>query len=112
MKKRILTTLLSLSMVLTFVGCSSSGSDTTSDSNDDATTSADVESEDTQDSNGEVDKYTFDDMDNTELVYNMQVGWNLGNQLEASFSGEPDETAWGNPTITQRVDRLRGSGWL
>jgi endoglucanase len=112
MKKRILTTILSLSMVLTFVGCSSSGSDTTSDSNDNASTSADVDEENTQDSNDEVDKYTFDDMDNTELVYNMQVGWNLGNQLEASFSGEPDETAWGNPTITQElIDSVAEAGF-
>lgn len=42
-------------------------------------------------------------MDNSELIYNMQVGWNLGNQLEASSSGNPDETVWGNPTITQEL---------
>jgi endoglucanase len=42
----------------------------------------------------------------------MQVGWNLGNQLEASFSGEPDETAWGNPTITQElIDSVAAAGF-
>lgn len=77
LKKRIFTTIISLSMMVSFVGCNnSSGTD---------------------------DKTSFDDMDNTELVYNMQIGWNLGNQLEASFSGNPDETAWGNPTITQEL---------
>jgi endoglucanase len=33
----------------------------------------------------------------------MQVGWNLGNQFEACVNGEPDETAWGNPTVTQEL---------
>lgn len=35
-----------------------------------------------------------------EIVAEMQPGWNLGNSLD---SVGPDETAWGNPTITQTL---------
>jgi endoglucanase len=35
-----------------------------------------------------------------EVVAEMQPGWNLGNSLDAVG---PDETAWGNPTITQTL---------
>ena len=33
----------------------------------------------------------------------MGAGWNLGNQLEASIGGMPDETAWSNPVVTQEL---------
>lgn len=35
-----------------------------------------------------------------EIAAAMGLGWNLGNQLEASINGVPSETAWGNPEIT------------
>lgn len=37
------------------------------------------------------------------IVNSMGAGWNLGNQLEASISGVPSETAWGNPVITEEL---------
>jgi endoglucanase len=38
--------------------------------------------------------------DITEVVAEMQPGWNLGNSLDAVG---PDETAWGNPRVTQAL---------
>lgn len=35
-----------------------------------------------------------------EITDAMGLGWNLGNQLEASIGGVPSETAWGNPEIS------------
>ena len=46
---------------------------------------------------------TFTDLSQDEIVAQMGAGWNLGNQLEASISGVPYETAWGNPTITENL---------
>lgn len=37
------------------------------------------------------------------IINAMGAGWNLGNQLEASNSGVPSETAWGNPVITEEL---------
>ncbi len=50
-----------------------------------------------------VDAATFTDLDQDEIVEAMGAGWNLGNQLEASISGVPYETAWGNPTISENL---------
>lgn len=50
-----------------------------------------------------VEAATFTDLDQDEIVSAMGAGWNLGNQLEASISGVPYETAWGNPTITESL---------
>ncbi|MGN1412492.1 MAG: glycoside hydrolase family 5 protein [Oscillospiraceae bacterium] len=105
LKKRIFATALSLSMMVLFVGCNGSStensSDTTNNDTQETTTVSDESSN--SDNSTEIDKTTFDDMENSELIYNMQIGWNLGNQMEASFGGNPDETAWGNPTITQEL---------
>ncbi|MCR5201805.1 MAG: glycoside hydrolase family 5 protein [Lachnospiraceae bacterium] len=48
---------------------------------------------------------TFTDLSQSEIVAEMGAGWNIGNQLEAydSSSGNPSETAWGNPEITQSM---------
>ncbi|MBD5528775.1 MAG: glycoside hydrolase family 5 protein [Lachnospiraceae bacterium] len=45
----------------------------------------------------------WNDLDQTEITSAMGMGWNLGNQLEASNSGIPSETAWGNPVITEEL---------
>lgn len=48
----------------------------------------------------------------TQLVAAMGQGWNLGNQLEASIGGVPNETAWGNPVVTGALlDRVKASGF-
>jgi endoglucanase len=47
-----------------------------------------------------------------QLVADMGAGWNLGNTLEANVNGVPNETAWGNPTVTQAfIDRVRAAGF-
>ncbi len=43
----------------------------------------------------------WDELDASEITAAMGLGWNLGNQLEASSNGVPSETAWGNPVITE-----------
>jgi len=48
----------------------------------------------------------------SQIVADMGAGWNLGNQLEASANGVPNETAWGQPTITQAlVDKVKAAGF-
>ncbi|MCP2245860.1 glycoside hydrolase family 5 protein [Lentzea aerocolonigenes] len=47
-----------------------------------------------------------------QIVSDMGAGWNLGNQLEASSNGVPNETAWGQPVITQAlVDKVKAAGF-
>ncbi len=54
----------------------------------------------------------FTQLNATQLVSAMGAGWNLGNQLEASISGTPSETAWGNPTITQAlIQTVKAAGF-
>lgn len=38
-----------------------------------------------------------------EIAEAMGAGWNVGNQLEANAGGKVNETAWGNPEITQEL---------
>lgn len=43
---------------------------------------------------------------------NLMPGWNLGNQLEANSGGTPSETAWGNPTITEKlIKQVKAQGF-
>ena len=77
--------------VTAFSGCSAKG-DTPAEN---AATSAQTEA---------VSKAAeWNDLDQTEITSAMGMGWNLGNQLEASNSGIPSETAWGNPVITEEL---------
>ncbi len=41
------------------------------------------------------------ELDQSAITAAMGMGWNLGNQLEASGNKVPDETVWGNPTISE-----------
>ncbi len=43
----------------------------------------------------------WDELDQTAITKAMGMGWNLGNQLEASSNKIPSETVWGNPVITE-----------
>lgn len=43
----------------------------------------------------------WDELSQDEITKAMGMGWDLGNQLEASNAGIPSETAWGNPVITE-----------
>ena len=38
-----------------------------------------------------------------DFISDMQIGWNLGNALDANNNGVSSETAWGNPKITQTL---------
>jgi endoglucanase len=44
----------------------------------------------------------------TQVAGQIQIGWNLGNTMEAICS----ETAWGNPTVTQQlIDAVKAAGF-
>ncbi|MGN0678757.1 MAG: glycoside hydrolase family 5 protein [Oscillospiraceae bacterium] len=67
------------------------------------------DSSQTTDSEQSTDKHPIEipkdgdwvDLNAAEITREMGLGWNLGNQLEASINGIPNETAWGNPVITE-----------
>lgn len=42
----------------------------------------------------------------SQIAKSMGIGWNLGNQFEASIGGTPNETAWGNPPVTEELIQL------
>ena len=46
---------------------------------------------------------SFEDLNKLAITEAMQPGWNLGNQLEASNNGVPNETTWGNPVIRKEL---------
>lgn len=48
----------------------------------------------------------WDELDQSAITAAMGMGWNLGNQLEASSNQVPSETAWGNPVITEDLIKL------
>ncbi len=55
---------------------------------------------------------TFDDLNQTQITQAMAAGWNLGNQLEATNNGIPNETAWGNPVITKKlIQAVKNAGF-
>ncbi|MCR5587645.1 MAG: cellulase family glycosylhydrolase, partial [Lachnospiraceae bacterium] len=50
---------------------------------------------------------SFTDLNQEAIVEAMGAGWNLGNQFEATDgSGNPSETAWGNPVVTENLIKL------
>lgn len=48
----------------------------------------------------------FDDLSQYDMVEAMGAGWNLGNTLEASMNGTPNETCWGNPQASPALMKL------
>lgn len=59
---------------------------------------------------GTAKKWT--ELDQTQITEAMGLGWNLGNQLEASSGGLPSETCWGNPEITKElIDTVKAQGF-
>lgn len=79
-------------MMAVLTGCSSNGSS----DNTEVTSAAD-----TAVTEAAAAENTWDELDQTAITAAMGMGWNLGNQLEASSNKVPSETAWGNPTITE-----------
>ena len=50
--------------------------------------------------------------DSVAFSQNLMPGWNLVNQLEANSGGTPSETAWGNPTITEKlIKQVKAQGF-
>lgn len=46
------------------------------------------------------------------FIYDMAIGWNLGNSFDAWSNGRSSETAWGNPPATQKLfDNVAASGF-
>lgn len=55
---------------------------------------------------------TMNQLNASQIVAGMGAGWNLGNQLESTLDGTPNETAWGQPVITQAlIDKVRAAGF-
>lgn len=79
-------------MMAVLTGCSSNGSS----DNTEVTSAAD-----TAVTEAATAENTWDELDRTAITAAMGMGWNLGNQLEASSNKVPSETAWGNPIITE-----------
>lgn len=52
------------------------------------------------------------ELDQAQITEAMGLGWNLGNQLEASSGGLPSETCWGNPEVTKElIDTVKVQGF-
>ncbi len=79
-------------MMAVLTGCSSNGSS----DNTEVTSAADTAA-----TEAAAAENTWDELDQTAITAAMGMGWNLGNQLEASSNKVPNETTWGNPTITE-----------
>ena len=64
------------------------------------------------DSNSKDTAKKWTELDQTQITEAMGLGWNLGNQLEASSGGLPSETCWGNPEITKElIDTVKAQGF-
>lgn len=51
-------------------------------------------------------------LNSSQIVPAMGAGWNLGNQLEASINGTPNETCWNNPVITKAfIQKVKAAGF-
>lgn len=83
-------------MMLLCAGCSG-GNNT---DNADGSSSGSVTEAQTQ---AEAKAADWNELDQSEITAAMGMGWNLGNQLEASNAGIPSETAWGNPVIKEEL---------
>jgi endoglucanase len=54
----------------------------------------------------------FTQMNLSQMAADMGAGWNLGNQLDASSNGTPNETAWGNPVVSQAlIQKIKSLGF-
>ena len=89
--RKIIALLLSMAMTAAFAGCGKS------DSMPDEVSSASAAEETT----ASAPANEWDELDQAAITAAMGMGWNLGNQLEAVNNKVPEETAWGNPVITE-----------
>lgn len=58
------------------------------------------------------DTTSFEDLNQSQIVEAMGLGWNLGNQLESVTDNVPEETNWGNPVITEKlIQSVKAAGF-
>ena len=92
--KKITAAAAAMAVALSMAGCSggnggsSEGEDTSADN---ASPAAAAE---------------WTELDQSAITAAMGMGWNLGNQLEANTNKVPDETAWGNPKVSETLIKL------
>ena len=88
-------------LVVILFSCNSDSSDNTPISEDDQTEEpmGDDGSND-DDTTSEFDDGTIRNLTSIDIASEMQIGWNLGNSMDAEG---PDETFWGNPVTTQEM---------
>ena len=94
-------TFLFLFLVFSLFSCSSDSSDNTPISEDNPTEEPIAEvAEDDNDTASAFDDGSMRNLTSFEIASEMQIGWNLGNSMDAEG---PDETFWGNPVTTQEM---------
>ncbi len=130
MKKRLLTGVLCLALVVCgLCGCQSQktpvdgtgengGHSTVVESTDDGSSVAESSAEADDTGNGESNtgmeqEVTIADISSVDLVADMKIGWNLGNTLDATGGvGVDSERSWGNPKTTQEmIDAVLDQGF-
>ena len=88
-------------LVVLLFSCNSDSSDNTSISEDDQTEEPmDDDAGNDDDTTSEFDDGTIRNLTSIDIASEMQIGWNLGNSMDAEG---PDETFWGNPVTTQEM---------
>lgn len=92
--KKITAAAAAMAVALSMAGCSG-GNGGSSEGED---TSADNASP--------VAAAEWTELDQSAITAAMGMGWNLGNQLEANTNKVPDETAWGNPKVSETLIKL------
>lgn len=103
--KKAVSAMLVCAMAVSVSACGKSGGTDTSDGGqaDPETTIAETAA---------AEKSNWDELDGAQITAAMGMGWNLGNQLEASSNGTPSETAWGNPEIKKElIDTVKAQGF-
>lgn len=125
MKKRMLAAILSGIMVITGISaCSGNAATSSENSSASTTTAATTTATTTKKPETTTAKPATTTTKKTEpapaatkgdsvkFSQNLMPGWNLGNQLEANSGGTPSETAWGNPTITEKlIKQVKAQGF-
>lgn len=114
MKKKITAIFVAAMMAVSFSACGSEDTSANSETQAESTAAAENESDDdsaeAEESEETVTEESseseWDELSAEEITEAMGIGWNLGNQLEASNNKVPDETAWGNPVITKELIQM------
>ncbi len=94
--KRIAASAIVCAMTMSMAACGKTDNADTG-SNADAGTSA------AETTAAAVPAGEWDELDQAAITKSMGMGWNLGNQLEASSNKVPSETVWGNPVIKEEL---------